>query len=116
MTHPLDATTRHGERLPLPDDEADALADAERLLVGFHCPKCGREWVTGKTTVMLWHSCRVDVDYAQRRQTRAQFPARRYDNAEEIRHADRERWRSTSPVIDGLEEALGARAYLDGDT
>jgi hypothetical protein len=56
---------RHGERLPLPDVEAAALGAATELLATFRCPACGREWVTGRSAVMLWHSCPVQLALAK---------------------------------------------------
>jgi len=105
---------RHGSRLPLPDDESAALEEAEKVLVGFHCNKCGREWVTGKTTVMLWHSCPVVLEWARRRQAavrRESFdwrpPRQRHDDERNAWAIDR-----FGPLRDALEDQVDDIALL----
>jgi ribosomal protein L37AE/L43A len=85
MTPEIEGAARHGARLPLPANEAEALATVAAHLADFTCPACGRSWITGRTTFQLWHSCPV----ARRKRTRSR------------------KW-TPPPVKDTLEDARSA--------
>lgn len=104
-----DIAARHGERMPLPDVEQAALEAIAEHLAAFRCPKCGREWITGRSTVQLWHSCPVDLDLIYRERLRRQRAPRRrrysygYDREEETRQ-----WAEDTfgPLRDSLADAV----------
>ena len=81
--------------------EARLLALVEKHLRTHACPTCGRQWLTGKSVGVLFHSCRSSHPLYDWR-----TPAQRHDD-------ERRDW-VLNVFGQALEDELGDRAYLDG--
>ncbi len=88
-----------------PDVEAIAIRVAAQFLAGHHCNTCGKQWLTGLSTKVLFHKCSP--------------PAQRswWSDPLDDMTRDRESWARNllGPLADAIEERDGAEALLRGD-
>lgn len=75
--------------------EAEAIRTAARHLAGHHCPRCGRQWLTGASIKILMHQCTPPA-------RRGLAPAW---SREAYLQEDREAW-ARKQLGDAIEEAV----------